>query len=302
MVYYKIEKGYDSQRIINDLYIKGVIKSRYFAKKYVKNHSLGSNIKAGIYKFNTDMTPVQIFDMIESGNITSDILSITIPEGYTVKQIADKLYKNQIIESKDEFVKEAQTGTFDYEFIKSIPSNRPSRLEGYLFPATYELKKGATSHDIIDKMLKKFNEVYNDDIASEMISGMTLDKIINMASIIEGEAKLDSERTKIAGVFYNRLKINMKLQSCATVEYILGTRKSVLSNKDTMIDSPYNTYKNAGLPIGPICSPGEKSIMAALKPSQNDYLYFVLDVKKGDGSHYFTNSYQDSLKFQKNNK
>lgn len=166
-----------------------------------------------------------------------------------------------------------------------------------MFPDTYQFKKGTSNHEIIDKMLSRFNEIYKSAVFLEMKNtNYSLDEIITISSIVEEEAKLDIERPIIAKVFYNRLQKNMKLESCATVQYALGTHKSVLYYKDLEVDSPYNTYKYIGLPQGPICNPGKNSIMAALNPADVNYIYFV---SKGDGSHYFTNSYDEFLKYKK---
>jgi UPF0755 protein len=142
-------------------------------------------------------------------------------------------------------------------------------------------------------MLKEFDEQVTDEMrarAKEM--NMSLDDIITLASIIERETDSDAERAKVAGVFYNRIDEDMKLQSCATVQYILGERKPVLSVADTQIQSPYNTYLNAGLPLGPIANPGIDCINAALYPEDTAYLYFVAGE---DGKHIFSRTYEEHL-------
>ena len=150
-----------------------------------------------------------------------------------------------------------------------------------------------TEHEIIDLMLQAFNNQFKDeyyDRAAQM--GMTVDQVITMASIIERETDSEAERSKVAGVFYNRINSGMKLQSCATVQYLLGERKPVLSIADTQIDSPYNTYIYPGLPIGPISNPGIACIEAALYPEQTDAYYFV---QGQDGQHIFSNTYEEHL-------
>ena len=151
---------------------------------------------------------------------------------------------------------------------------------------------------IIDKMLDRFNYVIK-EIEKEnniKIKDEDMDKLISMASVIEKEAEKDGERGKIASVFYNRIDKKMKMESCATVLYALGYHKDKLYYKDLKIKSPYNTYLNTGLPIGPICSPGKNSIKAALNPEKTDYLYFV---SKNNGTHFFTKNYNDFLKVKK---
>ncbi|MDF2673718.1 MAG: mltG, partial [Clostridiales bacterium] len=202
-----------------------------------------------------------------------------------------------LIAKEEVFINEAQNGEFEYDFLKGIPEDRPNRLEGYLFPDTYEFKSGTTEHEIIDKMLGRFQEIFDEEISGKL-GDRRLDDLIIMASIVEREAKVESERPIIAAVFYNRLKIDMQLQSCATIQYILGTNKERLLYEDLEIESPYNTYLNSGLPLGPICSPGRDSLVAALEPADVDYLYFVLKKYDGDGSHNFARNYNDFLKYK----
>jgi UPF0755 protein len=144
-------------------------------------------------------------------------------------------------------------------------------------------------------MLKRFSEVYTPELKEKQKKmGLTLQQVINMASIIEKEAVKDVDRTKIAGVFYNRLEIGMPLQSDATIQYIFDERKHIVSYSDLKIDSPYNSYLNKGLPPTPIANPGIKSIEAALEPEDNDYLYFVATV---DGGNNYSTNYKDHLKY-----
>jgi UPF0755 protein len=222
----------------------------------------------------------------------AETVRFTIPEGYDIKRTSAKLTEDGLINAET-FAKEIETGKFDYEFLKDAPAG-PNRLEGFLFPETYEIFANANEHDIIDKMLYQFNKVFTDEYyarAEEL--GMSVRDVITLASIIEREARVPEDRPVIASVFYNRLKIKMPLQSCATVQYILGEQKPVLSIKDTKIESPYNTYLHPGLPPGPIASPGADSIKAALYPADTDYLYFLA---KGDGSHAFSSTYEQFLK------
>lgn len=171
-----------------------------------------------------------------------------------------------------------------------------NRLEGFLFPETYDVFATSMEHDIINRLLGQFDAVYKDEYynrATEL--GYDLNQIITIASLIERETRVDSERAIVASVIYNRLNMGMALQIDATVQYALGEQKDRLSYKDTEIDSPYNTYKVPGLPPGPICSPGEASIKAALYPENTQYVYYVLDAKM-DGSHRFSKSYDEFLK------
>lgn len=296
---FRVKKGANSSTIIEGLSNNGLLKNKIFAKIYVKKLNIDKKLKPGIYKLNTKMTPDEIFKKLSLGNPDEDVITITFPEGYNIKQIAKKLKEAGLIKDEEAFINEAQKGKFEHEFIADIPKDRPSRLEGYLFPDTYEFKKGISEHDIIKKMLDRFDYLYKNSIKEALKStGLKLDKVIIMASIVEREARVSEERPIIAAVFYNRLKVPMRLQSCATIQYALGENRERLYNKDLEIDSPYNTYRHDGLPIGPICSPGESSIMASLNPSEVDYLYFVLKSYNGDGSHHFTKSFNEFERYK----
>jgi UPF0755 protein len=221
-------------------------------------------------------------------------MRFTIPEGFELRQIADRLEADGLV-NKDKFYAAVKESDLDYAFLKGIP-NRENKLEGYLFPDTYEVFKNATEQDIINKMLGRFDQVFTEEYrqrAREL--NMSLDQVITLASIIEREAKLDKERKIISAVFHNRLNKKMKLESCATVQYLLKEQKSVLTYKDLEVDSPYNTYIYAGLPKGPIASPGVESIEAALYPDKVDFLFFFATK---DGSHIFSKTYQEHLNAQ----
>lgn len=217
---------------------------------------------------------------------------ITIPEGYTLKQIAQILSDNGLCTS-DEFYNALDPALYDYRFLDNLPE-REAKMEGYLFPATYDIMPGMTAEDIVNLMLKTFAENFTDEYYSRTAElGFTIDEVVTFASIIERETNADTERAKVAGVFYNRLNSDMRLESCATVQYILGENKPVLSVEDTEIDSPYNTYENAGLPIGPIASPGAECIKAVLYPEETDALFFCLGA---NGEHIFSATYEEHVK------
>ncbi len=223
------------------------------------------------------------------------MVNITIPEGYEMKEIAEKLSKEGIV-SVEKFYKAADPELYDYWFLENIPKREDS-LEGYLFPDTYRISGTESAQEIINMMLANFDRRITGEMRKQAEkSEYTFDEIITLASIIEREAADYNEFPKVAGVFYNRLnkvgESNGYLESCATVQYILKERKNVLSVADTKIDSEYNTYKYPGLPVGPIASPSLTAIKAALYPEKTDYLYFVAD---GNGRHYFAKDYNTHL-------
>lgn len=289
-----IAKGSSIKNIAAQLENQGIIRNANVFALYSKLSDKASKIKAGKYMLSSSMTVEEIVNKLASGKAETNAVRFTIPEGFELRQIVDRLEAEGLVD-KAEFYEALNKSEFNYEFLKGMPK-RENNLEGYLFPDTYEVFKNATEKEIINKMLGRFDQVFTEEYrqrAKEL--NMTLDQVVTLASIIEREAKLDKERKTISAVFHNRLKKNIKLQSCATVQYLLKEQKENLTYKDLEIDSPYNTYIYAGLPKGPIASPGAKSIEAALYPEKVDYLYFVANK---DGSHVFTKTYQEHLNAQ----
>ncbi len=285
----EIVEGDGVSSVAQKLKNEGIIKYPLVFKIQAKLGGYDGQIQPGKATIENGMSYEEILNLLTTAS--RDVIKFTVPEGYEVKQIAQKLEESGIVTTQ-EFYAALNPDDYDYSFLKNLPQ-RDGVMEGYLFPATYELSDAMSAHEIIELMLDAFNESFTEEYsarAAEM--GMTTDEIITMASIIEREAGGDSERAKVAGVFYNRLNSGMNFQSCATVQYILGERKSVLSIADTQIDSPYNTYIYPGFPIGPICNPGLESIKAALYPEKTDAYYFVLGK---DGEHIFSKTYEEHL-------
>ncbi len=244
---------------------------------YLKAKKADSQIKAGIHYVDASMSYGELAKELTTG-VASEGVSVTIPEGYEFDMIAEEFAKTGLVDL-EEFYNAAENAEFSYDFIDAIPE-RETRLEGYVFPDTYFITADLNEKNIIDMMLKSFNSQFTVEYkkrASEM--GMTVDQVVNLASIIQREAANTEEMPLVSSVFHNRLKSEEYpyLQSCATVQYILDERKPVLSNADTEIDSPYNTYINKGLPLGPIASPGADAIHAALYPAETNYYFFFAD-------------------------
>ncbi|MFA5638265.1 MAG: endolytic transglycosylase MltG [Anaerovoracaceae bacterium] len=287
-----IPYGTSTQKIGTILEEEGVIKSGDKFKIYAKLHGFNGKLEAGDYLLSKSMDLDEIMNMMTKGFVKG--MRFTVQEGLTVEQVASKLAKEGLVD-KDEFLYEVEFGEFDYKYIPFLPEGK-DRLEGFLMPNTYEVNKDATAHDIIDRMLLQFDRVYKDEYYSKATQmGYDLNQIVNIAAMIERETRVEDERKIVASVIYNRLNSNMLLQIDATVQYALGEQKERLLNRDLEIDSPYNTYKVKGLPKGPICSPGENSIIAALNPGKTDYYYYVLDASL-NGSHRFSNDYHTFLK------
>ncbi len=245
--------------------------------------------QAGSFELSASMTMNEIMTSLMDAKEES--VRVTIPEGYNLKQTAAKLSEEGLVD-EDDFYDALEHGSYDYQFMDEAGKGE-RRLEGFLFPDTYDFFVDATEEEIIDKMLSRFDAVFTDDYytrAHEL--GITVREAVTIASLIEEETKTSSERPLVSSVVYNRLNIDMKLQFCSTVLYALGEQKSRLLYSDLEVDSPYNTYKNQGLPPGPISSPGQACLEAALYPEDTDYLFFVL---KGDGSgeHNFAENASD---------
>jgi len=277
-----IPSGTNAKEIVHILEKNEIIrKNNYLFIILIKLSKLEDKLKFGEYNLSPSLNMLQILNKLTRGEIV--VYKITIPEGYTSIQIAELLDKKEMVE-KESFLKLVKYGEKSWE--------------GYLFPDTYEVPKKYGAENMFKLMLSNYEQVAVDNKLINKVeqTGFTMDEIITLASIIEKEAKFAEEKRQISSVFHNRLKSGMKLQSCATIQYILGKPKEILEESDLEIESPYNTYLYKGLPPGPICNPGIDSIIAALEPTNEDYLFFVL----GDnGRHIFSKTYEEHLKNKK---
>ena len=252
-----------------------LIKNEVLFKLNFKMKNNASHMKSGKYLLSQKLSNSDIIEKLVSGEIYRDGIKVTIPEGSTSNEIIALLVKNELGKKEDfeKLVSNPSEFYSDFEFLdqKDIKS-----LEGFLYPSTYYFDKDAKPKDIIKEMLSLFDKSYTDKLKKKQKErNMTLQEVVNLASIVEKEAVIDEDRPIIASVFYNRLEIGMPLQSDATLQYIFETRKKSITYNDLKIDSPYNTYIKKGLPPTPIANPSIKSIEAVLEPSNTDYLYFV---------------------------
>ena len=285
--------------ISNLLKENNLIRSESFYKIYNKIFK-PNNLKAGIYTLNRNMNVKEIVDTLE-GNVKSEEITITIPEGKHIEEVAE-IISSKINMSKEDILlywqnEEVLNSLIDkYWFLTDVIKKEGIRysLEGYFFPDTYSILKESKIEDITYKMLDKMDEVlskYKEEISN---SKFNVHEILTLASIVEHEAILDSDRPMIAGVFINRLDKSMKLQSCATVGYAINEWKLSYNYKDLQTDSPYNTYFYEGLPIGPGNMPGELSIEAVLRPTKHDYYYFLANVNDKDSKKtYYSKTYSE---------
>ncbi|MGE5396562.1 MAG: endolytic transglycosylase MltG [Chitinophagales bacterium] len=285
----EIPQNSSTAEVASILRNQGIIKNQEIFILYCRINGYDARLKAGLYNFRRNQSLAEIVDDLVAGRIVTD--TVTIPEGLTLEDIG-KVLENQGFCSQEQW-KDALVGDYDYSFLKDIPQ-RENRLEGFLYPDTYRIRKGSTAEEIIDIMLKRFMQVWDEKFADKARSqNMTLYQVITVASMVEREALFNSERARIVGVMYNRLRAGMPLQVDATVLYSLGIHKERVTYKDLEVDSPYNTYRITGLPPGPIASPGASSISAVLSPEKNNYYYYVA---MSNGYHYFSRTYAEHLR------
>ena len=273
----KVKPGVNTGDIAELLAEKKLIKNRTVFLFAAKSAGLDKALQAGDYFLSRSMNVRQIIEVMAKG-VTADI-QFTIPEGYTVEQIAT-LLEEKGLARKSRFLELAKAyAPFDKA------TSRPGvkyRAEGFLFPETYRVNRGTSEEEILKMLSKEFAGKFGPELqAQARAAGMTAYDVIVLASLIEREVQLAKERPMVARVFLNRIKIDMPLQSCATIQYILGYAKEELTIADTQLPSPYNTYLHLGLPPGPVANPGLSSIKAALNPVEGDWLYFVVDGKTG---------------------
>ncbi|OPY57445.1 MAG: putative aminodeoxychorismate lyase [Pelotomaculum sp. PtaU1.Bin035] len=265
-----------------------MVRSAVVFSLYARWKGMDGQIKAGEYMLNDRLsTPEVLFELVD-GRLA--VQSFTVPEGFTTAQIADLLVSKGLI-NRDRFLEAVANENFNYSFIRGLPQDE-KRLEGYLFPDTYQVARGSSERFIIEMMLKRFEMEISelDYLELAQRAGLTLRQAVTIASLVEREAKIEGEKPLIAGVIRNRLDKSMLLQVDATVQYALGTHKPEIYYKDLEVNSPYNTYQAHGLPPGPIAMPGKSSLLAAVKPAETSYLYYVA---KPDGSHAFANNLEE---------
>jgi len=300
----EIPMGSDTTDIADILSKEGIITKPQIFKLVSKMNGFDGRYQAGTHVMKKGLELDSIMTILTG---KPESVKITIPEGLTYKQIA-KAFVKKGIAIEDEFNNAMKYTKYDFDFIKKITNvnNREYVLEGYLFPDTYEFAMNADEKTIITVMLTNFNSKLTEEHykrAKEL--GMSMDQIITLASVIEREVSTSKDRKLVSAVFHRRLNNKdaniQKLQSCASLQYIFlnqeGKVHQVISLKDTTIDNAYNTYIHAGLPPGPICSPGMDSINAALYPDEDtEYMYFL---STGDGTIKFSKTYAEHLKAMK---
>ncbi len=289
----EIPSGSNLTQIAETLEDEEIVRNASIFRYYARFTGYNGNLQAGEYMFSGEVSPDDILEKIARGDVVDSSVKFTIPEGLRADQVAERL-DNQGLGDKDKFMELMDDREkWDYWFLGEVDENSKIFLEGYLFPDTYRIEADASEQEVIETMLNQFDENFSNEFR-ELKEGLkfNIDELMTLASIVEREAVLTEEQEKIAGVFYNRLSSEIYLEACATVEYVLQENKPVLSDEDTEIETPYNTYQNSGLPPGPIASPGLSAIEAALEPAEHDYMFFVAR-HDGSRSHVFSETYQE---------
>ena len=283
-----VTKGMAADEVADVLHKQGLIRYSLSFRLLVKLQGKQNSLQAGDYLVASTMTPQTTLNKITAGEFAQN--KITIPEGFTIAQIAALLEEKHIVGAAT--FKEAARIYQPFEYTKASP-NTAYAAEGFLFPDTYMVGYKMKAEDVLQLMSARFDRQFTPAMREQANSrGLSIRETIIMASLVEKEAQFAEERPIIAAVFFKRLKLGMPLQSCASIQYILGYPKAELSIKDTEIVSPYNTYLNSGLPPGPIANPGLAAIKAVLEHGDTEYLYFVADKT---GRHHFSKTYDEHL-------
>jgi UPF0755 protein len=283
-ILFKIEHGEHLHEITGRLEAAGMIRSELFFTNLVRISRSSKKVKSGVYDLHQGMRSSEVLRVITMGIVSME--KFTIPEGLHMKQVS-KLLAEQGVVGEKEFVLACSSERILQKY--KIPFDS---VEGFIFPDTYIVAKDLSAEQIVEITVERFFEALK-EVPLRDFSAEQLKRIVIVASLVEKEAKLDEERPLVAAVFYNRLDKGKRLEACSTIQYILGKTKERLLYSDLKISSPYNTYRNGGLPPGPIASPGLNSLRAAVQPADVDYLFFV---SKNDGSHHFSSSYEEHLK------
>lgn len=288
-----IISGQSVQGISQNLKDQNLIRSTFWFKVYLWLTDQTSQLKAGTYQLSSNQNIPEITAILTLMPAPQPSVSITIPEGFSIQQIAERLDK-QGAATKDDFLQEIQAMSRyqqDYDFLQIVPQE--ADLTGFLFPDTYDFYKNSQAEIVVKKILDNFADKLDEDMRQDIqAQNKTIFEIIIMASIIEKEVVSDQDRALVSGIFWQRIRDNYPLESCATIAFALDLNKWRYSDLDLEVDSPYNTYKNIGLPPGPICNPGLSAIKAAIYPQGSDYYYFL---SASSGQTVFSKTHEEHI-------
>ena len=282
-VYVTVKSGMTATDIGEMLEERGIIVSRYKFWAIAKLGGSAKKFKAGTYHMYVNMPIREVLDILVGGE--ESMLRFTIPEGFTVNEIAERLQREGIASAKE--IKAKAKNFAPYRYMKASKEAK-YRAEGFLFPDTYEVEPDTPPEAILQMMARTFDDRLTDEMREKAEKmDLTIYELVTLASLVEKEARFEEDRPIIAQVFLKRL------ESDTTIQYLLDVPKEDVTYADTEIDSPYNTYQHYGLPPGPIANPGMDSLMAVLEPADTDYLYFVADRQ---GHNHYTKTYEEHLK------
>ena len=283
-----VSRGQSFGTVVDSLEAKGVIRSRGIFLFVAKVYGGAERVQVGKYTVQSGISNADLFLMLRSGR-GNQLIQVTVPEGFRIRSQARLFARMLGIDS----TKYARL-SFDPSFANSLGIVEPN-LEGYLLPDTYGFYWEQDERDVLKRQIENFQRFFNDTIRTRCRElGWDTHKALTFVSIVEGEAVLTDERPIIAGVYHNRLRAGMKLEADPTIQYAIADGPRRILFTDLKVDSPYNTYRHAGLPPGPVNNPGRASILASLYPAQHAYLYFVAN---GRGGHWFTRTYDDHLRY-----
>ena len=305
LVSFEIEQGASVKEVSKALEEEGIIRNSKLFNFYLKFKNV-SGFKSGLYHVSKSMTLDEIIAELSGQGKDKDqnATKVLIREGEQLTEIAKEVEKSTKYSAED-FMAKVQDEDFLRYLVQKFPKLLTQSyngyqvkyvLEGYLFPATYDMNDSKTLQMLITEMVAKTDEVMSKYYDKILASDYTLQEIMALASLIEKEGTKLEDRKKISSVFHNRIKENMKLQTDVSVQYALGEHKEALSLEDLEVDSPYNLYQNYGVGPGPYNSPSEDSIVAALEPEKTDYLYFLADIKTKE--IYYAKTYEEHLELK----
>ncbi len=293
-----IDQGSSTRQVAQELKEAGVIRyeTAFLLKLYFSDNR--GKLRYGTFELNDGMCLADVIETLVTGGAQEEEVSFTIPEGYSIPMIAEKL-ENEGVMSQDEFLTAVQNAAVNFQYADILPSADQVfyQLEGYIFPDTYFLSENMTGDELVAKILDEFAQKFDEQRQQEAEAlGMSVEEVLIRASLVQKETELPEEYGMVAGVINNRLAQNMRLQFDSTVVYALtkgmyGVDRVLYA--DLEIDSPYNTYINEGLPVGPICSPSLEAIDGVLHPEEHNYLYFQTDQVKNDGSNLYFETYEE---------
>jgi len=292
-----IQEGESAQDVAEKLEDEGIIASGLLFRVLVALEGYEHKLVAGDYEFDKGMPTLEVLERIRRGQTAP--LVVTIREGVRAEEIAELMEEKNVVSAED-FL-EAIKNWYEFSFLYTKPYW--ANLEGYLFPDTYFFNRNMTAEEVVQQILENFDQRVDSELRQEAdVAGLSMYSVLTLASIVEREAQVPDERPVIAAVFLKRLRRGMPLEADPTVQYALGNDpasvaeygywKQELTQTDLEVDSPYNTYRNTGLPRGPICNPGLDSIEAVIRPAETNYLYFVA---RADGSHVFAETLEEHL-------